>query len=109
MLATENPDAAPGTAPDTTPRPMLTESDAVDIWIARWMRIRCKDLVSRYGCDSRRLYEIWWGERFPGSRNKAAILFRERYPAVVERTDFGYRRIRRVLPKPEGQQLDLFG
>jgi hypothetical protein len=37
----------------------LTETDAVDIWIARWLRIRRKALLARYGCDPRRLYEIW--------------------------------------------------
>ena len=37
----------------------LTEDDAIDVWIARWLRIRRIDLVRRYGCDPRRLYEIW--------------------------------------------------
>ena len=73
----------------------LTEKDAVDIWIARWLRVRQKDLLTRYNCDSRRLYEIWWGERFPASRRKAADLFRERHPGHTDRTDFGYRRIPR--------------
>src|SRR6185503_632006 len=49
----------------------LTEADAVDIWIARWLRIRRKDLVARYGCDPRRLYEIGEETRFPGSGAKA--------------------------------------
>ncbi len=99
--------AVPGT-PQAAPRP-LTEADAVEIWIARWLRIRRKDLMARYGCDAGRLYEIWWGERFPGAKDKAATLFRERYPGLVERTSFGYRRIPRTLVRPEGHQLDLFG
>jgi hypothetical protein len=86
----------------------LTEADAVDIWIARWMRIRRKDLVARYRCDPRRLYEIWWGERFPRSRETAAKVFGERFPGLVERTSFGYRRIPRTPARPEGRQLDLF-
>lgn len=86
----------------------LTEADAVEIWIARWLRIRRRDLVARYGCDSRRLYEIWWGERFPASRDKAAELFRQRHPALVDRTSFGYRRIPRTAPVPDGPQLCLF-
>lgn len=90
-----------------TPR-VLTEADAVEIWIARWLRIRPKHLRARYGCDSRRLYEIWWGERFPGSRAKAERLFRERYPGFVERTGFGYRRIPRVAAAEERRQLSLF-
>jgi len=93
---------------DAQPR-ALTEADAIEIWIARWLRVRPKSLVQRYGCDPRRLYEIWWGERFPGSRTKAETLFRTRYPGFVERTSFGYKRIPAVACKSEGQrQLKLF-
>lgn len=88
----------------------LTEADAIEIWIARWLRIRRKDLVSRYGCDSRRLYEIWWGDRFPSSKEKAKTLFGERYPGLVDRTAFGYRRIPRKPPLPDpAAQGELFG
>jgi hypothetical protein len=85
----------------------LTEADAVDIWIARWLRIRRKDLIARYGCDPRRLYEIWEGSRFPASREKALALFAAQHPALAGRIDFGlHRRIPRSPPL-EGQ-LDLF-
>ncbi|RTL63202.1 MAG: hypothetical protein EKK41_23800 [Hyphomicrobiales bacterium] len=81
----------------------LTERDAVDIWIARWLRVKRKDLLARYNCDPRRLYEIWQGERFPGSRDKALALFSERYPGLTDRIDFGkHRRIPRAVP-PELQ------
>lgn len=91
--------------PPSQPRP-LTEADAVDIWIARWLRIRRKDLIARYGCDPRRIYEIWEEIRFTGSRDKALALFRERYPRLSDRIDFGpHRRISRSIP--EGQ-LALF-
>jgi hypothetical protein len=86
-------------------RGALTEADAIDIWIARWLRIRRKDLVARYGCDSRRLYEIWWGDRFPASREKAMQLFGERYPGLRDRVHFGYRRIPRKAIS--GEQLAL--
>ncbi len=87
----------------------LTESEAIEIWIARWLRIRRKELIEQYGCDSRRLYEIWWGDRFPGSKEKAKKLFHERYPGLVERTAFGYRRIpRNPPPACPGDQGDLF-
>jgi hypothetical protein len=77
----------------------LGEADAVDIWIARWLRVRRKDLVVRYGCDPRRLYEIWEETRFVGSRDKARALFAERYPSLVDRTDYGrHRRIPRGVP-----------
>jgi hypothetical protein len=84
----------------------LTESDAIDIWIARWLRIRRRDLVARYACDPRRLYEIWEGARFPGARDKALALFLERYPTLADRVDFGpHRRISRSV---HPDQLPLF-
>lgn len=87
----------------------LTETDAIEIWIARWLRIRRKDLIARYGCDSRRLYEIWWGDRFPQAKDKARELFAERYPGLVDRTTFGYRRIPRNPARPDpDEQGDLF-
>lgn len=77
----------------------LTEADAIDIWIARWLRIRRKDLLDRYACDPRRLYEIWEGVRFAGSRIKAQALFVDLHPGLVDRVDFGlHRRIPRSLP-----------
>jgi hypothetical protein len=96
------------TEPTRDGRP-LTEADAIEIWIARWLRIRRKDLVARYGCDSRRLYEIWWGERFPSSKAKAEALFRARHPTLVDRTSFGYRRIPRTATIEPERQLSLFG
>ncbi|MGE3066109.1 MAG: hypothetical protein AB7K67_11015 [Hyphomicrobiaceae bacterium] len=85
--------------PLARPRP-LTEADAVDIWIARWLRIRRKDLLDRYGCDPRRLYEIWEETRFPGSRARALAVFRERHPALLDRIDYGaHRRIPRAIPE----------
>ena len=84
----------------------LKEADAVEIWIARWLRIPLKVLVARYQCDSRRLYEVWWGERFPASRGKAEVLFRDRYPGLADRTSYGYRRIPRG--GPDDQQMGLF-
>jgi hypothetical protein len=84
----------------------LTESDAVDIWIARWLKIRRRDLVLRYGCDPRRLYEIWEEARFPGVRAQAEEVFAARYPSLVGRVDFGPHRrgARGVHP----DQLTLF-
>jgi hypothetical protein len=77
----------------------LTEEAAIDIWIARWLRIRRKDILARYGCDPRRLYEIWEQQRFVGSRDKALAAFRARYPELTDRVDFGpHRRIPRRPP-----------
>jgi hypothetical protein len=91
--------------PERQPRP-LTEADAIDIWIARWLKIRRRDLVRRYACDPRRLYEIWEGARFPAARDKALELFRERYPSLLDRVDFGPHR--RVARTPHPDQLGLF-
>lgn len=87
------------------PRP-LTESEAVEIWIAKWLRVRRRDLCERYGCDPRRLYEIWTQERFPAARDKARAVFMERYPALVDRIDFG--RHRRISKDDHPGQLALF-
>jgi hypothetical protein len=94
------------TPPPALGRRPLTEADAIDIWIARWLNIRRSDLVRRYGCDPRRLYEIWEGTRHPGARDKAYALFRERYASLIDRVDFGpHRRITRAT---HPDQLTLF-
>lgn len=94
--------------PADRPAPrLLTEDDAVNIWIARWMRVRQKDLIRRYGCDPRRLYEIWEGARFPASREKALETVRVRYPSVLDRIDLGpHRRVSSRSAHPD--QLSLF-
>lgn len=84
----------------------LTEDDAVDIWMARWLRIRPRDLVRRYQCDPRRLYEIWAGDTFPASRAKARQAFKRKYPALLDRIDFGHHR--RISTGPGAGQLSLF-
>ena len=85
----------------------LSEDDAVDVWIARWLRIRRKDLVQRYGCDPRRLYEVWEGRKHPAARDRALARFREEYPTLLDRVDFGaHRRIPRVVENSE--QMSLF-
>lgn len=95
--------------PQARPQPtgVITETDAVDIWIARWLRVRRIEILHRYGCDPRRLYEIWEGRRFPESRERALKVFRERYPELLDRTDFGNHR---VIPRSNNApgQLKLF-
>ena len=103
--ARSTPLAAGVAAPPAIPRP-LCEADAVDIWIARWLRVRRKDLLARYGCDPRRLYEIWEESRFPGARAKAIEQFSTRYPGLVDRIDYG--RHRRIPRTAHPDQLSLF-
>ena len=97
---------------EETPKPRpalraLSESDAVDIWIARWLRVRRKDLITRYGCDPRRLYEIWEGKKHPASRKKALERFQSEYPSLMDRVDFGrHKSLPRSPDNPD--QLFLF-
>jgi hypothetical protein len=87
-------------------RRVLTETDAIDVWIARWLRIRRADLCRRYRCDPRRLYEIWEGTKHPAARQKAWALFEERYPALIDRVDAGHHR--RIPKTVHPDQLGLF-
>ncbi len=91
---------------DALPKRVLTEKDAIDIWIARWLRVRRIDLIRRYDCDPRRLYEIWEEERFAGSRERALKKFREQFPALVDRIDPG--RHNRISRDAGPGQLSLF-
>lgn len=92
--------------PEIAARRPLSEDDAVNIWIARWLRVRQKDLVRRYGCDPRRLYEIWEETRFPGSRSKALALFAKRYPGLQDRINPATHQ--RVPKAAHPDQLSLF-
>jgi hypothetical protein len=87
-------------------RRSLTQSDAVDIWLARWLRTPRKALLARYRCDSRRLYEIWEETHFIGSRELALEQLRQRFPTMVERVDPGAHR--RISKTPHPSQLRLF-
>ncbi len=88
------------------PRRPLTIDDAIDIWIARWIRVQVKELVRRYQCDPRRLYEIWEETHFVGSRSRALDVFRARYPGLDDRIDPGPHR--RISAKPGPEQMSLF-
>lgn len=89
------------------PRRPLSESDAIDIWIARWLKVQPKELIQRYQCDPRRLYEIWEETHFIGSRRKALEAFAKRYPTLHDRFDSGpHRRVASRTPHPD--QLCLF-
>ena len=101
--------------PPSTPRPSafsapraLTESDAIEIWIARWLRVRRKDILARYQCDPRRIYEIWEGVRFPASRARALRVFADRHPQLVSQIDASCHR-RLPIRSRSPDQLDLFG
>lgn len=92
--------------PRSGPPRRLTEDDAVAIWLARFLKVRPKELVRRYQCDPRRLYEIWEEARFPGTRAKALDLLRERHPGLEERIDPGPHQ--RFSKAADPRQMDLF-
>jgi hypothetical protein len=99
----------PTLVPVQLPKPAvkaLTEADAIDIWIKRWLRVRVTDIRKHYGCDSRRLYEVWEQSKHPAARAKAELLFRTRYPGIVDRIDYGAHR--RVSKENHVDQLGLF-
>ncbi|MEL6374745.1 MAG: hypothetical protein AAFR04_12345 [Pseudomonadota bacterium] len=98
----------PGGVPGRPPGARLTFEDAVAIWTARWMRVRPVDLCRRYGCDPRRLYEVWGEDTFIGSRAEALARLQADHPGLVDRVDLGtHRRIPRTIDP--ALQLDLFG
>jgi hypothetical protein len=97
----------PSPPPAVARRP-LTEADAIDIWIARWLRVRRKDILLRYGCDPRRLYEIWEGTRFPGSRAKALAALEVKFPGLMDRIDSSrHRRIPSKSVHPDQMGFEL--
>ena len=62
-----------------------------------WAGVRISDVLALAGVKPEELLT-----RFPASRDKALGLFRERYPALVDRVDYGpHRRI------PRGVSSDL--
>ena len=77
QVTTLQHNSAPGAASlgACVPVKALTEADAVDIWIARWLRVRRKDLIERYACDPRRIYEVWQEERFMARARKRSRCF----------------------------------
>jgi hypothetical protein len=83
----------------------INEFNAIDIWIARWLQMRRKDILARYRCDPRRLYDIWEGRAFPHSREKALAEFSKRFPMLSGSVDTSlHRRIPRPGPLP-GQPM----
>jgi hypothetical protein len=93
-------------APDVVARRHLTMDDAVDIWLARWLRVPRKALLARYRCDPRRLYEVWEETHFIGSRAKALEKLQASYPFLVDRVDPGAHK--RIPKMPHPDQLTLF-
>ncbi len=94
-------------APLRVPGSPISEADAIDIWIARWLKVRRKHIVARYGCDPRRIYEVWEGTRHPASRAKALALLEAQYPGLSRQVDVSCHRRIPVRGRAEGQ-LGLF-
>jgi hypothetical protein len=84
----------------------LTAADAVEIWLARWMKTPRKRICARYGCDPRRIYEVWEGTRLPASRALALERLRAEYPGLAASVDSS--RHRRIPRGRHPGQLELF-
>ncbi len=98
--------AKPGPKPGVMHSGRLTATDAVDIWISRWLRVKRKEIMGRYNCDARRIYEIWEEVTFPGSRARALEKFKQLYPTLLDRIDMGPHK--RISRGGHPDQLGLF-
>lgn len=85
---------------------VLTEADAIELWLARWLKTPRKIIRSRYACDPRRIYEVWEGVRFPASRAKALDRLRAAYPGLADHVDIS--RHKRIGRGSHPGQLSLF-
>ncbi len=100
------PDNAEPKAAIPPPSRALTEADAIELWLARWLKTPRKVILARYACDARRIYEVWEGLRFPGSRAKALDRLRELHPALPTQIDISHHR--RIPRGTHPSQLSLF-
>lgn len=66
---------------------MLTHSIAKDVWKAKWLGIKLRDLISKYDQDPRRFYEVWEEKCNKGSRLEAFEEFRLEHPKLASATD----------------------
>jgi hypothetical protein len=81
-------------SPTIVRRP-LTETDAVDIWIARWLKIAAAGPVRHMRATRAGSAEIWEEAR-SGRPRQGLGAFPARYPFLLDRVDFGpHRRIAR--------------
>ena len=66
----------------------LTFDDAIQIWIRRWLGDESQAIILHYKQNPLRVYEVWWEEKFIGSRITAMNLFKEKYPKLAKTADF---------------------
>jgi hypothetical protein len=100
------PDAPSASASARPPVRTLSEADAIELWLARWLKTPRKIIRQRYACDPRRIYEVWEGTRFPGSRAKALERLRAQYPGLADQVDVS--RHRRIARGNHPGQMSLF-
>lgn len=106
VSASAGPEHAGDRAGQLKPVKDLSEADAIELWLARWLRTPRKVIRARYACDPRRIYEVWEGKRFPGSRAKALDRLRQLYPGLATQTDLSCHR--RIARGSHPAQLSLF-
>lgn len=66
----------------------LNYEDAIDIWIRFWLGHERHEIIRDYDQNPLRVYEIWWEEKFIGSRDDAETTFRTRHPELARGVSF---------------------
>lgn len=85
----------------------VTRDVAKNIWKARWLKRKQRELCAEYDVDPRRLFEVWEEQIHRGSRLEAWAEFVEEYPQLALRVDNSPHRKRlKVVEKPD--EPDLF-
>ncbi|HET6320435.1 MAG TPA: hypothetical protein VFF87_00125 [Hyphomicrobium sp.] len=85
----------------------LTYEDAIDIWVRFWIGDERHKIVRDYDQNPMRVYEIWWEEKFRGSRQDAEMTFRTRYPERADRMDFSpLKKTRRFVRRGPTHETD---
>lgn len=88
----------------------LTEDEAIEGTIERWMGAKVRDLSSKYDVDPRRWYEVWQGQVFPDSRKKAYDMLCRLNPEIARKVDPSFLKPKfKMVSKTNLDQLDFFG
>ncbi|MGS4887180.1 hypothetical protein [Roseibium sp. MB-4] len=88
----------------------LTEQEAINGTIERWLGAKVRDLSSKYDVDPRRWYEVWRGEAYPNARSQAYEILADKYPEIAKETDPSFLKPKfKMVPRGDSKQLDFFG
>ncbi|WP_092159815.1 hypothetical protein [Bosea sp. CRIB-10] len=88
---------------------LLTNEDAVEIWLLKWKGEYIKRISAQFDIDPRRIYEILTEEKFPGSRLEALNRFRRDLPSLAARTNTDPHVAKLHVVRRDPDQGELFG